>query len=127
MNLFLVHRDGRLVTPELNGNILDGITRKSLIRLAQDRGLTVEERKVTVGEWRAGAADGSITEAFACGTAAVITPIGQLKSEQGVLVDFGDRAPGELTMSLRDELTGIQFGTVADRFGWVERIVTAEG
>lgn len=123
MNLVLVNRDGTLVTPALNGNILDGITRKSLIRLAQDRGLNVEERAVTVSEWRDGAADGSIVEAFACGTAAVITPIGQLKGEEGVIVDFGDRAPGELTMSLREELTGIQFGTREDPHGWVDVIV----
>ena len=126
MNLFLVHRDGHLITPALNGNILDGITRKSLIRLARDRGLAVEERAVTVSEWRQGVADGSITEAFACGTAAVITPIGTLKGEDGVIVDFGDRAPGELTISLREELTGIQFGTREDPHGWLDVIVPAE-
>lgn len=124
MNLFLVRADGTLITPRLNGNILAGITRDSLIALAKDRGLAVEEREVTVSEWREGVASGSITEAFACGTAAVITPIGQLKGESGTMLDFGDRAPGEVTMSLREELTGIQFGTVADRFGWVDRIVT---
>ena len=126
MNLFLVRADGNLVTPALNGNILDGITRRSLIQLAKDRGLSVDEREVTVSAWREGAADGSIVEAFACGTAAVITPIGALKAASGTLVDFGDRAPGELTMSLRDELTGIQFGTVADPHGWVHQIVAAD-
>ncbi len=126
MNLFLVRADGNLVTPALNGNILDGITRRSLIQLAKDRGLSVDEREVTVSEWREGAADGSIVEAFACGTAAVITPIGALKAASGTLVDFGDRAPGELTMSLREELTGIQFGTVADPHGWVHQIVAAD-
>lgn len=125
MNLFLVHRDGKLITPALNGNILDGITRKSLIRLAEDRGLAVEERAVTVSEWRDGVADGSITEAFACGTAAVITPIGQLKGPGGTIVDFGDGAPGELTMSLRSELTGIQLGTREDRHGWLDVVVPA--
>lgn len=125
MNLFLVHRDGKLITPELNGNILDGVTRRSLIQLAKDRGLAVEERAVTVSEWRDGVADGSITEAFACGTAAVITPIGALKAESGTIVDFGERAPGEITMSLREELTGIQFGSVADPHGWVHRIAAA--
>lgn len=119
MNLFLVCADGSLLTPQLNGNILPGITRNSLIRLAEARGLRVEERAVTVSEWREGVADGSITEAFACGTAAVITPIGQLLSASGCQIDFGDAAPGELTMSLREELTGIQFGTVADAHGWV--------
>lgn len=126
MNIFLVRADGTLVTPRLNGNILDGVTRRSLIQLARDRGHAVEEREVTVSEWRDGVADGTITEAFACGTAAVITPIGRLLGEAGTIVDFGDRAPGELTMSLREELTGIQFGTVPDRHGWVHRIVAAE-
>lgn len=125
MNLFLVAADGTIITPELNGNILDGVTRRSLIQLAEDRGHAVEQRKVTISEWVDGVADGSIVEAFACGTAAVITPIGALKSERGTLVDFGDRAPGELTMSLREELTGIQFGSVADTRGWVHRIVAA--
>ena len=126
MNLFLVRKDGSLLTPALNGNILDGITRRSLIQLAKDRGLTVDEREVTVREWREGAADGSIIEAFACGTAAVITPIGALKATSGTVVDFGEGAPGALTMSLREELTGIQFGTVADPHDWVHQIVAAD-
>jgi branched-chain amino acid aminotransferase len=123
MNLFLVRSDGTVLTPVLNGNILDGITRRSLIQLAKDRGHTVEEREITVSEWRDGAADGSITEAFACGTAAVITPILSLKSDTGTVVDFGDRAPGTLTMQLRKQLTGIQFGTEPDAHGWVHPIV----
>ena len=126
MNLFLVKRDGTLLTPALNGNILDGITRRSLIQLAKDRGHAVEERAVTVSEWRDGVADGSITEAFACGTAAVITPIRELKTRD-FSIDFGDAAPGELTMSLREELTGIQFGSREDRHGWLETIVEAKG
>jgi len=124
MNLFLVRDDQTLLTPELNGNILPGITRKSLIQLAQDRGYTVEERAVTVTEWREGVADGSITEAFACGTAAVITPIGQLKSPD-FTIDFGANAPGELTLSLREELTGIQYGTHEDTHGWLSVVVPA--
>ena len=124
MNLFLVRADGSLLTPQLNGNILDGITRRSLIQLAKDRGHEVEERDVTVAEWREGVANGTITEAFACGTAAVITPIGQLKAAD-FTIDFGDAAPGEFTMSLREELTGIQFGTREDRHGWLEVIVKA--
>lgn len=123
MNLMLVHRDGKIITPALNGNILDGVTRRSLIQLAKDRGLEVEERAVTVSEWRDGVIDGSITEAFACGTAAVITPIAMLKSEAGTIVDFGKKAPGELTLSLREQLTGIQFGTEPDTHDWVHRIV----
>ncbi|TDP89286.1 branched-chain amino acid aminotransferase [Leucobacter luti] len=124
MNLFLVRADGTLLTPRLNGNILDGITRRSLIQLAEDRGHTVEQRDITVSEWREGVANGSITEAFACGTAAVITPIGQLKSP-GFAIDFGAGAPGALTMSLREELTGIQFGTREDRHNWLTEIPTA--
>lgn len=124
MNLFLVRGD-TLVTPQLNGNILPGITRDSLISLAKARGLAVEEREVTVTEWREGRADGSITEAFACGTAAVITPILALKTASGEDIDFGDAAPGPLTMSLREELTGIQFGTVEDTHGWIDRIAVA--
>ena len=125
MNLFLVRADGTLVTPRTNGNILDGITRSSLIRLAEDRGHRVEERDVTVTEWREGVAAGTITEAFACGTAAVITPIQLLLGEDDFSIDFGAGAPGELTMSLREELTGIQFGLREDRFGWLTEIVAA--
>jgi branched-chain amino acid aminotransferase len=131
MNLFLVKDGDTLITPALNGNILRGITRDSLIQLAHDRGLRVEERAVTVREWAAGVEDGTITEAFACGTAAVITPIAQLLGEGGLDVRFGDGsdisdvAPGELTMSLRAELTGIQTGRVADPHGWLREIVPA--
>lgn len=124
MNLFLVRADGTLLTPKLNGNILDGITRKSIIQLAKDRGLTIEERDVTVSEWRAGVQDGSITEAFACGTAAVVTPIRELKSPE-LTIDFGERSPGPVTMSLREQLTGIQFGTRSDPHGWLEVMVEA--
>lgn len=122
MNLFLVKADGTLVTPRINGNILDGITRKSLIQLAKDRGLAVEERDVTVSEWRAGVDDGTITEAFACGTAAVITPIQRLRAPD-FTIDFGEQAPGKLTLSLREELTGIQVGSVQDRHDWLEVLV----
>lgn len=125
MNLFLVRSDKTLLTPALNGNILAGITRKSLIELAEARGYRVEERAVTVSEWREGVADGTITEAFACGTAAVITPIGELKSPD-FSISFGDKAPGELTMSLREELTGIQTGTREDTRGWLTEIVSSE-
>ena len=124
MNLFLVRSDQTLVTPRLNGNILDGITRRSLVQLAKDRGYAVEERDVTVTEWREGVENGTITEAFACGTAAVITPIQSLKGEN-LNIDFGAQAPGAFTMSLREELTGIQFGTHEDRHGWLNVVVPA--
>jgi branched-chain amino acid aminotransferase len=120
MNVILVYRDGRLVTPE-SDSILEGITRDSVLQLARDRGHTVESRRVTIDEWREGAASGEIVGAFACGTAAVITPIGRLLAEDFEIVHNGPEA-SELAMSLRDELTGIQYGRVEDRHGWMLRL-----
>ena len=117
----LPHRDGRIVTPELSGSILEGITRASILQLARDRGLVVEERKVSIDEWKAGVASGDITEAFACGTAAVITPIGELKGKGFSIGDAGAPA-GAITMALRKELTDIQYGRVPDRHGWLVRL-----
>ena len=93
-----------------------------MITLLRDRGHDVQERKVALTEVLAGIESGEIAEIFACGTAAVITPVGQLKSRQGVY-GAADAAPGELTVSLRAELTGIQYGTVADRHGWMHKLV----
>lgn len=122
MNVFFVHKDGKLVTPKLTGTILEGITRESVIALAKDRGLTVEERTVPIAEWQEGVASGQITEVFACGTAAVITPIGQLLGANGLSVGNPDAPAGELTMSLRKELTDIQYGRIPDRHGWMVRL-----
>jgi branched-chain amino acid aminotransferase len=120
MNLVLVTDDGRLITPE-SDSILEGITLASVLQLAQDRGLVVEQRKVSIDEWREGAASGSIVGAFACGTAAVIVPIGKLVADDYEIVHDGDAA-SELALSLREELTGIQYGRVADRHGWLMRL-----
>jgi branched-chain amino acid aminotransferase len=120
MNVILVYRDGRLVTPE-SDSILEGITRDSVLQLARDRGHTVESRRVTIDEWREGAASGEIVGAFACGTAAVITPIGRLLAEDFEIVHNGPEA-SELALSLREELTGIQYGRVEDRHGWMLRL-----
>lgn len=122
MNVFFVFKDGRLVTPALNGHILHGITRSSVLQLAQDRGLNVEERKITIDEWREGVASGDITEVFACGTAAVITPIGELKTADGVIASPGSGA-GEVTMAIREQLLGVQTGAVEDSHGWLTRLV----
>jgi branched-chain amino acid aminotransferase len=127
MNLFFVlgsGPDAELVTPELTGTLLPGITRDSLITVARERGHTVTERKISVEEWRAGVADGSITETFACGTAAVITPVGDVKARTG---DFtvGDGTPGPLTMQLREHLLDVQHGRVADTHGWLHRVSSA--
>ena len=121
MNLFFVLGSGgsaRLVTPELSGSLLPGITRDSLLQLATDAGFQVEERKIDVAEWQKKAAAGEITEVFACGTAAVITPVSQVKSADGEFT-IADGRPGEVTMALRDTLTGIQRGTFADTHGWM--------
>ncbi|MEO6310581.1 MAG: branched-chain amino acid aminotransferase [Leifsonia sp.] len=121
MNIFFVHGTDRLVTPRLTGTILEGVTRASIIQLAQDRGMTVEERDVSVDEWRDGVASGAITEVFACGTAAVVTPISQLKAAEFTIGD-ADAPAGEITMALREELTDIQHGRRPDRHGWLTRL-----
>lgn len=120
MNIVLVRKDGTLITPE-SESILEGITRDSVLRLAADRGHLIEQRKVTLDEWREGAASGDIVGAFACGTAAVIVPIGRLLSEDFEIVHNGPQAE-ELALSLREELTGIQYGRVEDRHGWLVRL-----
>ena len=124
MNLFFVFGSGgsaRLVTPELSGSILPGVTRDSLLQLATDAGFAVEERKIDVDEWQKKAAAGEITEVFACGTAAVITPVARVKHADGEFT-IADGGPGEITMALRDTLTGIQRGTFADTHGWMARL-----
>jgi branched-chain amino acid aminotransferase len=122
MNVFFVLDDGSLATPPLTGSILPGITRDSVIRLGGRAGRRVEERPVSIDEWREGAASGRIREAFACGTAAVITPIGTIKSPDGEFT-VADGGSGEVTMGLRKELVDIQRGRAADPFGWVHRVL----
>jgi branched-chain amino acid aminotransferase len=124
MNLFFVFGSGgsaRLVTPELSGSLLPGITRDSLLQLATDAGFAIEERKIDIDEWQKKAAAGEITEVFACGTAAVITPISQVKYGDSEFT-IGEGEPGEVTMALRDTLTGIQRGTFADTHGWMSKL-----
>lgn len=121
MNLFFVYRDGRLVTPALSGSILEGVTRSSILQLGRDRGLTVEERRISVDDWRQGVASGEISEVFACGTAAVINPICELKGK-GFSVGDPNAPAGEITMSLRKELTDIQYGRLPDRHGWMVKL-----
>ncbi|QKT07626.1 branched-chain amino acid aminotransferase [Gordonia sp. X0973] len=127
MNLCFVYgsgADARLVTPELTGSLLPGITRDSLLQLAMDAGFAVEERRISIDEWQTGVADGAITEVFACGTAAVITPVGRVRGESEDYV-IGDGEPGQVTMALRDTLTGIQRGTFADTHGWMTELYAA--
>ena len=120
MNVVLVTRDGRLITPE-SDSILEGITLDSILQLGRDRGLTVEQRKVSLQEWIDGVASGEIVEAFACGTAAVITPIAELKGEKVPIV-MPEPEGERVAMSLRQELTDIQYGRVPDRHGWLLRL-----
>ena len=124
MNLFFVFGSGsgaRLVTPPLTGTLLPGITRDSLLMLAPDLGIPAGESMVSVEQWRAGAASGQITEVFACGTAAVITPVGMVKDAVGEWA-IGDGQPGPVTMRLREALTGIQYGTAPDPYNWIHTI-----
>jgi branched-chain amino acid aminotransferase len=122
MNIFLVLDDGTLVTPEVSGTILEGVTRDSVITLARELGHTVEERRVDVDEWRKGAADGTVVEVFACGTAAVITPIGALRWP-GAEAVAGSGEPGAVTMQLRQALLDVQYGRVEDTHGWVHKVL----
>ena len=120
MNLYFVHADGSIVTPELTGTILEGVTRASILELAADLGHKVEERRVGIDEWRDGVASGEITEVFACGTAAVITPLGRLAWDGGELAISDE--PGEVTRRLRAALLDIQYGRTEDNHGWLHRI-----
>jgi branched-chain amino acid aminotransferase len=121
MNIFFIYQDGTLVTPELTGTILPGITRDSVITLARHRGHPVIERPVSFEQWRTDASTGRLREVFACGTAAVLTPIGVVRSPDGEFT-VGDGGPGQVTMALRNQLVGIQRGRATDPFGWFHRI-----
>jgi branched-chain amino acid aminotransferase len=121
MNLFFVFKDGKVVTPALDGTILHGITRDSVITLLKDRGHKVEERKFSLTELRDSAKSGDLVEVFACGTAAVVTPVGVLKSREEQ-IEIGGGEPGELTVSIREELTSIQYGNLPDKHGWLVKL-----
>lgn len=122
MNIFVVYADGRIVTPTLTGSILPGVTRESILTLAADRGLSPSEEPVNYEALTADISAGRVTEMFACGTAAVINPIGELRDEKATWT-IGNGGSGEVTMALREELTGIQYGRVEDRHGWLTRLV----
>jgi branched-chain amino acid aminotransferase len=124
MNIFFVVGSGddvTLVTPELNGALLPGVTRDSLLSMVRELGFGAEERLISTEEWQAGNASGEISEVFACGTAAVVTPVGSLKWDGGQTPEVG-RA-GQVTMAIRQALVDIQYGRADDTFGWMHRIV----
>jgi branched-chain amino acid aminotransferase len=119
MNMYFVYEDGRIVTPEL-GTILAGTTRSSILEIVGKMGHHVEERKVSIDEWRDGVSSGEISEVFACGTAAVITPVGSLRWDGGRTPEVTEA--GEVTMAVRQALVDIQYGRADDTFGWMHRI-----
>ena len=124
MNLYFVKGSGAsatIVTPKLTGTLLPGITRDSILSVAADLGYKVEEVMLSIDDWRDGVASGEITEIFACGTAAVVSPIGSAKSTHGTWTT-GDGNPGPITAQIRETLLGIQHGTIEDKHGWNVRV-----
>ena len=125
MNIVFVYDEGgtpTLVTPSLeSGALLPGITRESLLQMAQDLGYGAREDRISIQEWEAGLKDGRITEVFACGTAAVITPIGTVKSDLGTWV-INDNEMGPVATKLRKRLLDLQYGRLEDKFGWMHRV-----
>jgi branched-chain amino acid aminotransferase len=122
MNVYLITSDNELATPELTGSILEGVTRDSILTLAADFGLTPIERRIAISDLLDGLASGTVTELFACGTAAVITPIGMLKNDTGSY-HVGSGESGETTLALRQKLLDIQYGRAKDTYGWLRRIL----
>ncbi|MEV0211656.1 branched-chain amino acid aminotransferase [Micromonospora sp. ALFpr18c] len=124
MNLCFVQGAGdsqTLMTPALTGTLLPGVTRNSLLQLAERLGLGCEEGRISVDQWRKQCETGNTTEVFACGTAAVIAPVGQVRGANGGWT-IGDGRPGPVTMRLREALIGIQYGRIPDEFGWVHTV-----
>ena len=125
MNLYFVYGSGdsaRLVTPRLTGSLLPGITRDSLLTVAADLGMRADEGQISVEDWKAGCESGEITEVFACGTAAVITPVGEVKSRTNGSWAVADGGTGPVTSRLRQELLDIQTGVIPDRHNWLHAI-----
>ncbi|MFI6323923.1 branched-chain amino acid aminotransferase [Nonomuraea sp. NPDC050556] len=120
MNLFFVFGN-KLVTPTLTGTLLPGITRDSILSLAADLGLEAEERLITTDEWQSACESGELTEVFACGTAAVVTPVGSVKGADRAWT-VGDGTPGPVTLRIREELVGIQYGSRPDPHAWIHKI-----
>ncbi len=120
MNILFVI-DGKLITPELNGSILPGITRKSCIELAQSLGMAVEERRVSIDEIIEAGESRRLTEAFGSGTAAVISPVGELKYND-IEISINDNQIGPVARLFYDTITGVQKGVLEDRLGWITKV-----
>ncbi|MEO0419014.1 MAG: branched-chain amino acid aminotransferase [Pseudomonadota bacterium] len=121
MNLFFVRADGSVVTPPLTGTILPGITRATLMQLLREEGLDVREEPYSIDQWRAEAESGELLETMACGTAAVVTPVGIVASPDDEF-QIGAGGNGQMATKMRTKLVDIQHGREADNHGWVMRI-----
>ena len=122
MNIFFVFADGTLVTPPLGGTILPGITRSSILRMAADFGLTIREERYSLAQWREDAASGRLAETFACGTAAVLAPIGTVKTAQGDFTIGAGANARPVTDRLLKALVGVQRGQAPDSYGWIHKV-----
>jgi branched-chain amino acid aminotransferase len=125
MNLYFVLGEGdsaRIVTPALTGSLLPGITRSSLLTVASDLGIRADEGRISVDDWRDGCASGEISEVFACGTAAVITPVGEVKSRTSGAWTVGEGGTGPVTARLRQALLDIQTGATPDTHNWLHAV-----
>ncbi len=120
MNMMFVI-DGKLVTPDLDGSILPGITRASVMEIARDMGITVEERRISIDEVMETAKSGAMSEAFGTGTAAVVSPVGEFVYGDEKITVAGGKM-GKLALEFYNILTGIQYGEIKDKFGWTEKI-----
>ncbi|MEM7780517.1 MAG: branched-chain amino acid aminotransferase [Pseudomonadota bacterium] len=121
MNLFFIRSDGSVITPPLTGTILPGITRDSLIAMLREEGLEVREELYSIEQWQAEAESGELLETLACGTAAVVTPVGTVASPSGEF-SIGTGGIGQMATKMRKKLVGVQNGSVADQHGWVMRV-----
>jgi branched-chain amino acid aminotransferase len=125
MNLYFIKgsgKDAKIITPKLTGTLLPGITRDSILTLANDLGYKTEESMISIDDWRDGVKSGEITEIFACGTAAVVSAVGSAKSIHGTW-QTADGQPGPITNQIRQALLAIQHGTAADKHGWNKRVI----
>ncbi|HBN10572.1 MAG TPA: branched chain amino acid aminotransferase [Ruminococcus sp.] len=120
MNIFF-KIDGEIITPSLHGSILSGITRKSALELCRSWGMKVSEKRITIQEVAEAYDNGKLEEVFGTGTAAVISPVGHLKWNDKVMT-INNNKIGEVSQKLYDTMTGIQYGKIEDKFGWVREV-----
>jgi branched-chain amino acid aminotransferase len=123
MNIFVVYKEGSLATPALSDSILAGVTRQSIIEIAEADGRRVDERQISLEEVRTGLANGDITELFACGTAAVLFPISILKSHS-FSYSIPNAEAAKVSLSLRQKLTDIQYGREKNSGNWMRKLTS---